>query len=143
MKNIYTIGHSNMDIEEFVKILMHYGIESLADIRSHPGSKRNKQFNRTNLENFLKDNSMEYIWIRELGGLRENGFEDYMKTEAFRSGIDLLIKSSEKSKTAMMCAERNWRNCHRSLVSNFLCEMGFKTIHVFDKSHFEIHNVLL
>ena len=143
MKNIYTIGHSNRDIEEFVKILMHYGIESLADIRSHPGSKRNKQFNRTNLENSLKDNSMEYIWIRELGGLRENGFQDYMITEAFRSGIDLLIKNSEKLKTTMMCAERDWRNCHRSLVSNLLCEMSFKIIHILDNLHFEIHNALL
>ena len=47
---IYSIGHGNKTLDEFLSILHANKIASVADIRSYPYSKRNPQFNQQALE---------------------------------------------------------------------------------------------
>lgn len=42
---IHTVGHSTRTIEEFVAILRSAGVTQLVDIRSHPRSRTNPQYN--------------------------------------------------------------------------------------------------
>ncbi len=47
---IYSIGHSNHTIEEFISLLKAHGVEQLVDVRSIPKSRHNPQFNQEELK---------------------------------------------------------------------------------------------
>ena len=66
---IFTIGHGNRPIEEFLDMLQGASVSLLADVRRFPGSRRNPQFSRDKLETALKQAGIEYVWLGEsLGG---------------------------------------------------------------------------
>ncbi len=128
---IWTIGHSNRTAENFINILKTHKIELLADVRSFPDSKRYPHFNKNSLDITLAQNFIEYLHIPELGGKRGadgsnteraalKTYSSYMDTNSFLKGINLLGKILVAKKTALMCSEANWKNCHRSLISNYL-----------------------
>ncbi len=139
---IYSIGHSNRTLVELIGILEHYGIGTLADIRSRPSSKRNPHFDREELERELQASGIEYVWIKELGGMREGGYEEYMKTPDFEAGLNALISAAGKKKTAFMCSELDWRRCHRAFVSHSLHSLGWEVVHIYDENESESHSGL-
>ncbi|MBN9401919.1 MAG: elongation factor P maturation arginine rhamnosyltransferase EarP [Burkholderiales bacterium] len=67
---LYTIGHSNRGLDEFIDLLARAGIECLADIRTVPRSRSNPQFNRDTLPETLADRGIAYEHMADLGGLR-------------------------------------------------------------------------
>ena len=70
---IYSIGHGNKTIEDFIAELKSFDIEYLLDIRSKPYSKWNPQFNQETLELELKNNGITYVFVGDtLGGLPED-----------------------------------------------------------------------
>jgi uncharacterized protein (DUF488 family) len=134
---IFSIGHSNRALGELITILKRYGVETLADIRSYPRSRRNPHFDREALENELPAHGIEYAWINELGGLREWGYEGYMATPGFEYGLNSLETLASGKKTAFMCAELDWRRCHRSFVSRALHSRGWDVVHIYDENESE------
>ncbi len=119
---IWTIGHSNRSAENFVNILKTHKIELLADVRSFPGSKRYPYFNKNSLDIILSQNFIEYLHIPELGGKRGpdgntsnteratlKTYSRYMETDSFIKGINLLSNIMFAKRTALMCAEANWK----------------------------------
>jgi uncharacterized protein (DUF488 family) len=147
---IYTIGHSNRSLEELVDLLQSFGIETLADIRSLPGSKRFPGFNRENLETLLPQNGIRYIWFRKLGGLRHSrkdfqspnigltnssfrSYADYMETDNFVDAVHELIQLASESIAACMCAEAVYWRCHRRLLSDYLVGHGVDVIHILSR----------
>ena len=67
---IYSIGHGNKKIEDFIAELKSFNIQFLLDIRSKPYSKWNPQFNQIALEAELKKNGITYVFVGDtLGGL--------------------------------------------------------------------------
>lgn len=139
---IHSIGHSNRTLDELVSVLKSHGIELLADIRSYPRSKRNPHFDRENLEKLLPSHGIEYLWIKDLGGMREGGYEEYMKTDEFSRGINELTNAATGRSTAFMCSELRWRECHRSFVSKALAARGWDVIHIYDANETEAHSTL-
>jgi uncharacterized protein (DUF488 family) len=63
---LYTIGHSTRPLDEFIPVLQTHSIQSLADIRSFPMSRRLPHFNRESLEKTMPDAGIRYVWIKEL-----------------------------------------------------------------------------
>lgn len=132
---VYTIGHSTRTIEEFVKMLQAFGIQTVVDVRTIPKSRHNPQFNEDELSANLLKRDVEYIHLEGLGGLRYTtkasvntawrnssfrGYADYMQTSEFKKSIELLIKIAARKQTVIMCAEAvPWR-CHRSLIGDAL-----------------------
>lgn len=51
---IWTIGHSTHSLPEFLAILEAHGIETVADVRRFPGSRRHPQFGSEALEQPLR-----------------------------------------------------------------------------------------
>ncbi len=43
-QTVWTIGHSTRSLDEFLMLLKGYGIEAIADVRSHPGSRKYPHF---------------------------------------------------------------------------------------------------
>lgn len=145
---VYTIGHSTRSFEELVHSLRAYGIELLADVRSVPRSRHTPQFNKTSIENGLKQCGIAYRHLDKLGGLRHaasdspntgwrnksfRGYADYMQTAEFSAGIEELLFLMRTQLTALMCAEAvPWR-CHRSMIGDALLIRGIEVIDIFDE----------
>jgi len=142
---ILTIGHSTRTIEDFTNLLGAHGVQLIVDIRTVPRSRRNPQFNEDTLAASLKESGIDYVRLKELGGLRHprkdsqnmgwrnasfRGFADYMQTPDFETGINELIRLAQDRSVAIMCAEAlPWR-CHRSLVADALLVRGIKVEHI-------------
>lgn len=151
---IWTIGHSNRSIEEFVDLLRANGIEILADVRHFPGSRHVPHFNQAALSETLVAAGFRYEHLPELGGRRRvspdsrniawrepalRGYADYMETESFRNGIARLLDIASTGRTAIMCAEAVWWRCHRSLIADCLKAMGNRVLHILGPSKAEEH----
>jgi uncharacterized protein (DUF488 family) len=136
---VLTIGHSTRTIEDFVSALTAYAVERLVDVRSIPKSRRVPQFNSDALATSLREQGIEYVHLKSLGGRRPTkkdsintgwrnasfrGYADYMATDEFRNGISRLLDLASEKRTAIMCAEAvPWR-CHRSLIGDALLTRG-------------------
>jgi uncharacterized protein (DUF488 family) len=143
---LWTIGHSSRSIEEFISLLRANQIQTLADVRRFPGSKRLPHFGATALKTALTEAGISYLAFSDLGGRRQprpdsvntawrdpgfRGYADYMETAAFQHGIARLSKAA-RCPAAIMCAERLWRHCHRSLIADFLKAAGAQVVHIED-----------
>ena len=141
---IYTIGHSNRTFKEFLEVLEAYKIKILVDIRRFPISKKFPHFNKENLEKALPAIGISYIYLgKELGGFRKGGYQAYMETKEFKEGLEKLLTFALKARTAIMCTEKYFGKCHRRYISNELAKLGYKLIHIFDKTKAYEHKALL
>jgi uncharacterized protein (DUF488 family) len=153
---IYGIGHGNRTLDELVEALRAHSISQLADVRSFPGSRRNPQFGREELERSLTANGIAYRWMKDLGGRRRfradsphtgwrvegfRAYADYMDTPAFATALDELIQLARKAPTAYMCAERLWWQCHRRLISDALTVRGLEVLHILDAHKIDRHGL--
>lgn len=136
---LFTIGHSTRRIEELLEALARHGIERLADIRTYPNSRHNPQFNQPALQATLEARGIEYVWLKQLGGYREEGYLAYMETADFTAGVERLDTLASEKRTACMCAELKWYQCHRRYVADALSDRGWRVVHILDETRAEAH----
>ena len=151
---MHTIGHGNRTFDELVEALRAHEIAQLVDVRSFPGSRRNPQFGREQLQRTLPASGIAYVWMKDLGGRRRvhpespntgwrvegfRAYADYMDTPEFAAALDELLHLSQQTPTAYMCAERLWWQCHRRLLSDALTVRGIPVIHILDAHKSEPH----
>jgi len=125
-REVLTIGHSNHTIERFIELLCQHHVTAVADVRSSPYSQMHAQFNREALASALKQEGIAYSFLgKELGGrpadktCYENGRVQYRRvaaTQIFRSGLDRVLAGVQSYRIALMCAEREPLECHRTLL---------------------------
>lgn len=130
----HTIGYGNRSFEEFIGLLRKHGISHLIDVRSYPHSER-EEFNAEYLMAEFPKRELKYTSCPELGGIRKIPYPEYMKTAEFEktvSRLHSLIKkvNNENTGIALMCAEKNPRNCHRHFISQELEKRGVRMIHI-------------
>lgn len=150
---IWTIGHSTRTLVEFLELLSVNDIQSIADVRSYPGSRRYPHFNASELSAALGDRGIEYVPFKQLGGRRKvrldspntvwrneafRGYADYMETIEFQDGIDDLLRLARAKRTAVMCAEAVWR-CHRSMIADYLKVAGVTVEHIMEGGKNMVH----
>jgi len=151
---VFTVGHSTHSAEVFVALLHQHGIEALADVRSSPFSRFNPQFNRENLERSLKENGIRYVFLgKELGARSDDrscydhGQVQYARlaqTDLFRSGLDRVLQGAARYRVALMCAEKEPLECHRTiLVAKALAERGKPVQHIHADGHLETHEAAM
>jgi len=132
-KNIYTLGTGRRSREDFVEILLSYGIESFLDVRSFPRSKL-PIFNRDALEELLQMNEIQYHFLgKELGGLRKGGYAAYIVTKDFQNGIEAVETIATEKISVIACAEKLPWKCHRKWISRELQKRGWHVEHIIDK----------
>ena len=138
---IWTIGHSNHSARRFIDLLQGAGIECVADVRSTPFSRRNPHFNQKALAASLKDAGIEYWFLGDALGARpkdthcwENGKVSYARiaaSAAFQEAIHALIDESHAKRIALMCAEKEPLDCHRTiLVGRALVQRDTELAHI-------------
>ena len=152
--NIVTIGHSIHPIERFMELLKQQGVTAVADVRSTPFSRDQPQFNKDALQRSLKDAGIAYIFLgKELGARStdascyENGrvrYDRLARTEVFRSGIARVRKGAKEHRVALMCAEKEPLECHRTLlVARALDREGEPVAHIHADGSLEAHEATM
>jgi uncharacterized protein (DUF488 family) len=138
---IYTIGHSNHEIETFINLLKTAKIDMIVDVRSAPFSKMYPHFNRDTLESVLKDNKIGYLFLGDLIGGRSRNRSDYENGQVvysrlaskddYQATIKRVLDGSAKFQIALMCSEKEPLDCHRTLlVSQSLSDLGVEVAHI-------------
>lgn len=147
---IYTIGHSNHAMVRFADLLQGAEIGCVADVRSVPFSRRNPQFSQKALAGALKDIGIDYWFLGDALGARpkdpalsENGqasFARIARSQAFHDAIDALIERAGSQRIAIMCAEKDPTDCHRTiLVGRALARRGCAIRHILANGALENH----
>jgi len=146
---LYSIGHSNHSMDEFLTLLKEYSIRSLIDVRRQPHSTKFAQFDWKALEYALLHHEITYHWFEDLGGwrkglgqespnlgLKDGGlrhYADYMLSDAFHTAVGRLVGIARIRCTAIMCAEKDFQRCHRHLLSDYLTAQGMVVTHILDQ----------
>lgn len=153
-RDIFTVGHSAHEVARFLDLLARHRVEAVADVRSMPYSRRHPQFNRETLKESLKASGIAYVFLGQELGARsndpdcyENGRVQFRKlaaTSLFQSGIKRVVDGSEHMRIALMCAEKDPLNCHRTiLVTRELVALGSKVNHILADGEIETHEAAM
>jgi len=126
------------------------------DIRTIPRSRHNPQYSLDMLGPALEAAGINYVHLKELGGLRRpkpdsknvgwrnasfRGYADYMATPEFDIALSRAIELSQVKPSALMCAEAvPWR-CHRSLVADALTARKFAVKHIMSENIANAHEL--
>ena len=137
-------------MDAFLRLLHGQGVDLLADVRSAPYSRFNPQFNRETLAATLSRNGIEYMYFgTELGGrpkdpaCYEGGrvcYDRVAETGSFREGIAQVLDAAAQHRVALLCAEREPLDCHRTLlVARALDAQGAQVQHIHADGILENH----
>ncbi|MBQ5853002.1 MAG: DUF488 domain-containing protein [Rikenellaceae bacterium] len=156
--SLFSIGHGNKSIDEFISELNSFNIQFVVDVRSVPYSKWNPHFNQSTLECSLIKHGLRYVYMGDkLGGMPNdsscytNGKIDYKKMgqkESFIEGLKRLINANNQQiRVAIMCSESEPEMCHRSkLIGEELRKRDIVMQHIISvqksKSQIDVINTL-
>jgi len=155
---LWTIGHSNRSLEDFLALLNAFGIRAVADVRRYPGSRKFPHFGQEALRAALEAEGIVYRWFEALGGrrhgtarkdspnrgLKSPGFRnyaDYMMTGPFQEAVARLLTLAGERPTAAMCAEKFYWKCHRRLLSDSLVARGLIVQHILSPDELRPHRL--
>jgi uncharacterized protein (DUF488 family) len=143
---VFTVGHSSHTLERFAELLRGHGVAQVADVRRWPRSRRHPHFDDDALAVELAPAGIAYAHLPELGGHRDpvagsvndgwpqpafNGYADHLGSEEFARGLARLAELRAARVTAVMCAEGDWRRCHRQLLADVLvAREGVEVVHI-------------
>lgn len=124
-RTLYTVGHSTHEMETFLDLLAQHEVTVVADVRSFPYS-RVAHFNQETLRVCLKNRGVRYVFLgRELGARREETdcyidgqvvYERAARSPLFLEGISRVRRGVENHTIALMCAEKEPLDCHRTIL---------------------------
>jgi uncharacterized protein (DUF488 family) len=139
---LLTVGHSHIPIARFIQLLGLHHIDTLIDARSQPQSRFAPQFNHKALQTSLEQAGLAYRYLGDkLGGRPKDpqyylsdGAIDYRRlaqAPVYQEGLQELRREAEESCVALMCAEADFRKCHRYwLIARSLVEEGVEVQHI-------------
>ncbi len=152
---LLTYGHGTEAADRTAAILRGAGTASLVDIRTAPGSRRNPQFARAAMEEWLPEAGIAYRWEKRLGGFRRpgpdnpdvawredmfRGYAEHMRSAGFLDAIDGVLAEAGSRQVAVMCSESLWWRCHRRLLADFVSvARGVEVRHLTHDGRLEPH----
>lgn len=148
MNPLFTIGHSTHSIFRFVELLHQHEVEAVADVRSRPYS-RFPWFCGPELKKLLKEHGIKYVFLGDELGARRVERKCYMgfradydliaQLQLFRMGIARVKEGASLYRVALMCAERDPLDCHRTvLVCRYAKEFA-EIFHILPDGNLESH----
>jgi len=155
---LYTVGHGARASAELLALLGSVDVRVLADVRRFPASRRHPQHGRAALERALGAAGIRYAWLGEsLGGRRAESvpaeasrnaawqvpafrnYADAIPSRGFRAGLAELEALARGAPTAILCAERDFAQCHRRILADLFVARGWRVVHLVDPGKREEH----
>lgn len=146
---LYTIGHSTHSLDAFFELLKRRGVTAVADVRSRPYSGRLEHFNREPLSRQLEAVGIKYVFLGQELGARRDEIECYVGDVAdygriaslprFREGLSRLKHGARKYQIAIMCAEKEPLDCHRTILICRQLRHEFEIAHILSEGTVEEH----
>lgn len=136
---VLTAGHGAADQDTLTRLLVDAEVALVVDVRRSPGSRRHPHVARAALAGWLGDAGIGYRWQEALGGRRSRvagsphtaltdpafqGYADHLDTEVARGALDELAREAATTRLALLCAEADWRRCHRRYLADDLVLRG-------------------
>lgn len=151
MPVLFTIGHSNHSISQFVRLLSQNAIDVVCDVRSVPYSKATPQFHREELGFSLRKHGIQYLFLGAALGERTkdpncivNGsvsYEEVARLEPFTRAILQVQALAAARRVALMCEESDPLDCHRTiLLARTLVARGCSVQHILNTGAVESHH---
>lgn len=128
MGELFTIGHSQYDVNYFISLLNQYHIDYVLDVRSTPYSKYAEQYNKENISISLISANIKYIFMGKYFGARpqdknlyhSEGYLDFEKvreSKEFHKGMEnVKLGLSQGHNIVLMCTEKEPIDCHRAIL---------------------------
>lgn len=134
-RGLYTIGYEGFSIDSFMQQLISNNIKCLVDVRKIAFSMR-REFCKTNLQEALHEAGIKYIRMPEVGipsknrkellplGKKDELFAWYQDTilPQCASQASSIADLVSKENIALMCYEKESKDCHRSLFAAYCKE---------------------
>jgi uncharacterized protein (DUF488 family) len=132
---LLTYGHGTETAGQTAATLCGAEVSALVDIRTAPGSRRNPQFARPAMQEWLPEAGIAYRWEKRLGGFRRpgpdnpdvawreemfRGYAEHMRSADFRAAVDAVLAEAGSRQVTVMCSESLWWRCHRRLLADFV-----------------------
>lgn len=145
-KRVYSIGYERRTLSEFIRVLKEQGVQRVADLRNSPYS-RVQGFSARELARALTLEGIEYRNFIVLGAprkLRERSdtmsHDEFLAAyrqhfEKYAGDYELLKEFLGGDGGAIMCLERDSRECHRRVVEEELIRDGYQVVAVGDEAH--------
>ena len=145
---IFTVGHSNLEFEDFAEMIKAAGVGSIVDVRKLPGSRKYPWFNDDHLAEHLPTRGITYSRSEGLTGRRNvshsvpfevNGnwrnrsfhnYADHALRGEFSDALSQLRAGAAETPTAIMCSEAVWWRCHRRIIADHLIAHGDEVEHI-------------
>jgi len=138
----FTVGYEGQEPGQFLKSLSNEGINILVDVRKDAYSKQDMSYSEGALSRIAADVRIKYIHLPELGvdyNIRQelkstHDYETYFKrySEYLEKNSDLVAFVAQLAKNnviCLMCYEKDFKRCHRSILANKLEELGITFLH--------------
>ena len=152
---VYTIGHSNHSLGEFLALLRKHRVDEVVDVRSSPSSRYTPQFNYDALNGALEEAGIGYVFMGgELGGRPVDrscydvdgrvSYDRLANTDLFDDGIRRIVWAADQRRVAVMCSEKEPLDCHRTLlIAKVLEERGIDVEHILADGSLENHSAAM
>jgi uncharacterized protein (DUF488 family) len=149
---IFTLGHSNLEIDAFLDLLQRHAIQLVVDIRSVPYSRFHPQFNRAALSQAIEAAGIGYRFAgQHLGGRptdpacyrngvvpsgkdeihRQLDYRLVMARPWYQTAICELMEWAQAQRLVILCAEEDPAHCHRQrLVTQSLLALAVEVRHI-------------
>ena len=149
---VFTVGHSNHPPETFMGLLKRHDVHEVVDVRSSPYSRYTAHFNREVLEDLLGGANIGYEWLGGILGGRPADMSCYdahgqvlydqvAQRDWFDDGIRTVVRHADERRIALMCAEKDPLDCHRTLlVAKALADQDIDVQHILDAGSLESHD---
>jgi uncharacterized protein (DUF488 family) len=139
---VLTVGHSNVELADFLTLLAGAKVEALADVRSDPDRVYREHFASAPLRSALTRVGISYVFLGEgLGGRPRRAehhdadgrarYDQMAQEPAFVEALRRVETGARTRRIALLCSEENPLECHRRLlVGRALVDRGVEVRHL-------------
>ena len=132
MATLYTIGYGGRTPTEVLDLLKQHEVQVLVDVRAFPRS-RIPGFGKSDLARLLPAENMLYRHVEELGNAnRKAGPTAPARLIDESVGLSVLLDILSRHEVSIMCAERDYKHCHRSYIASRVIETNsdIRVVHI-------------
>jgi uncharacterized protein (DUF488 family) len=139
---LYTVGYEGADLGGFLATLKAHEIKQIIDVRDLPLSRK-RGFSKNALTAALAEVGIGYVHLKSLGDPKPGRdaarsgniaafrriYTRHLATDLAKAGLVAAASAARKTISSLLCYERDYIDCHRSIVAERL-KADFKVQHI-------------